>query len=410
MSLCSSPSASRGTIVVQPSYFTSSLYVDPLRQDISHLTRIFAEQYVQSNLNQPFALFRTLWHAQGWPWLHFKVFDSASRHSFLKVTARLFMGQQVRCFHRGFKLIISASERLATGEPTFARVVGLFALYTFFSTQLSCSTPPIYSIQNIPIYTGTSNSRVYRVETNTLADTYTSLLSLPALLTTEYLSPLQPHTTYILSTLIDSKVFQIIPVSSLHAHNPRELPRERFIHDNEVVVPDDAKGKGKADAPKKKGRPTKRDRAKKAKGALASLEKWLDKTAYTPLRATNPISDEAGDGISEEPVPPLVTTHILLSNPPSKSRNSYQIQKTALIDSITKSSTQGEGLLERANQAILARMRKIDQMAAEKGLEVGGEGGERTGLARVEKAVAQMDSTARREGLLGLLEGRGMDP
>ena len=49
-------------------------------------------------------------------------------------------------------------------------------------------------------------------------------------------------------------------------------------------------------------------------------------------------------------------------------------------------------------------MRRIDRMAAERGLEVGGEGGERTGLARVEKAV-----TSHGGGLLNLLEGAGLD-
>jgi hypothetical protein len=64
-----------------------------------------------------------------------------------------------------------------------------------------------------------------------------------------------------------------------------------------------------------------------------------------------------------------------------------------------------EKVLERANQAILGRMKKIDQMAAERGLEVGGEGGERTGLARVERAVTHMESG----GLLRLLEGAGLE-
>ncbi len=51
-------------------------------------------------------------------------------------------------------------------------------------------------------------------------------------------------------------------------------------------------------------------------------------------------------------------------------------------------------------------------MAAEKGLEVGGEGGEKTGLARVEKAVEELrqgTGVGASGGILGLLEGAGMD-
>jgi hypothetical protein len=44
-------------------------------------------------------------------------------------------------------------------------------------------------------------------------------------------------------------------------------------------------------------------------------------------------------------------------------------------------------------------------MAAEKGLEVGGEGGESTGLGRVERAVGELAQG--KPGMLGLTEGAG---
>ena len=63
----------------------------------------------------------------------------------------------------------------------------------------------------------------------------------------------------------------------------------------------------------------------------------------------------------------------------------------------------------RANDAVLARLRKIDEMAAEQGLEVGGEGGEMTGLARVERAVREHREGLSRGGILNLLDGAGVD-
>jgi hypothetical protein len=93
MSLVPSPSTSRGGITVQPSYFTSSLYVNPLRDDILHLIQVYMEHYVQTQPVQPFALFKTIWNRIGWTWMHFKIFDSRSRDTFLKVTLRLFLGE-----------------------------------------------------------------------------------------------------------------------------------------------------------------------------------------------------------------------------------------------------------------------------------------------------------------------------
>jgi hypothetical protein len=62
--------------------------------------------------------------------------------------------------------------------------------------------------------------------------------------------------------------------------------------------------------------------------------------------------------------------------------------------------------LERANMAVLARLKKIDAMAAEKGMEVGGEGGELTGLGRVERAIGELRG-GDKGGILGLSEGAG---
>ena len=93
MSLAPSPSVSRGAIIIQPSYFTSSVYVNPLREDISTLIDAYSHRYTHTAPTQPFALFKSTWSIQGWTWMHLKVFDARSRDTFLRVTYRLFLGQ-----------------------------------------------------------------------------------------------------------------------------------------------------------------------------------------------------------------------------------------------------------------------------------------------------------------------------
>ncbi|KAF7339780.1 GH16 domain-containing protein [Mycena venus] len=85
----------RGNVILQPSYFTSSVYVKALRDDITTLVLNFHEQYKEDS-TKPFALFKTLWNAQGWKWMHFKVFDSRTRETFLNMTVRLFLERMVK--------------------------------------------------------------------------------------------------------------------------------------------------------------------------------------------------------------------------------------------------------------------------------------------------------------------------
>lgn len=95
MSLAPTHTTPRGQVVLQPTYFTCSLFVDPAREDIDHLIRVYTERYTRSPLPQPFVLFKDIWNDYGWTWLHFKVFDARSRDAFLKVTMQLFSGRIV---------------------------------------------------------------------------------------------------------------------------------------------------------------------------------------------------------------------------------------------------------------------------------------------------------------------------
>lgn len=87
-----SSSTSRGDVVLQPIYFTSSIYVKAFRDDLATLVLKYHEAYSQGG-SQPFALFKAVWMTMGWHWLHFKIFDSRSRQTFLEVTVRLFLGE-----------------------------------------------------------------------------------------------------------------------------------------------------------------------------------------------------------------------------------------------------------------------------------------------------------------------------
>ena len=102
MSTLPAPTVSRGDLSLQPSYFTSSLFVNPLREDIANLIKAFAEKYLTGDLQQSFTLFRHVWAEQGWSWFHLKVFDSRAREKFVNVTMRLFAGEfaQVSCSFR----------------------------------------------------------------------------------------------------------------------------------------------------------------------------------------------------------------------------------------------------------------------------------------------------------------------
>jgi hypothetical protein len=91
-----SPSSKKGDVVLQPAYFTSSLFVDALREDITGLITAVSEKWARTPealSQQPFATFKAIWHSQGWPWMHIHVLDARSRDRFIAVVLRLFLGK-----------------------------------------------------------------------------------------------------------------------------------------------------------------------------------------------------------------------------------------------------------------------------------------------------------------------------
>jgi hypothetical protein len=225
---------------------------------------------------------------------------------------------------------------------------------------------------------------------------YKLLLSLPHELDNDELRSTQPQVIYISNVLLESKAFYILPSSTYQAMNPLQIPREIFVRDEEDNVE-----VSRADS-SKKGRPSKRDKQKKAKDAIGALDKWLGKNTL--------VYRESADEQTAADVP--TSTHVLMSHPPIISRDNYRLEKSCLLDSLgvyrpcesSPEDMEGQKALKRANEAVLARLRAIDEMAASRGMEVGGEGGEKTGLARVERAVSEI---GKRGGILGLLDGSG---
>ncbi|KAF8481060.1 hypothetical protein DFH94DRAFT_737766 [Russula ochroleuca] len=370
MSLAPTPSAARGDLILQSPFFTSSLFVDPFRADIEQLIDLFVQEYAD-HAAKPFALFKRIWQEQGWTYMHLKIFDARTRHTYLTVACRLFI------------------ERIVEHVEPIRRLVALFGLYTFYFTQPSGSRMPLYSIRHIDI----------------TLDQYESLLEMP-----KTVSPTSaPYASQVLSALTNVKAFYILPVSKLGPYNPRTLPREVYIEDvdemteretrtapleSELDPPVPGLDAVTTKVPKKKGRPSKRETAKRAKEATVGLDRWLERT--------DSVGQVAGGGGAG---PSRARGQTLLSHAPTASRTNYGAQKTRVLGALLESE-EGRGVeaLGRANLAVLGRLKKIDAMAAERGMEVGGEGGELTGLGRVERAVGELG----RGGILGLSQGAGL--
>jgi len=268
--------------------------------------------------------------------MHFKVFDAYARDAFLRVTIRLFI------------------ERMKPSENVLLRVGALYGLYTFYATQPSTCTPRLHSVSGIEVP----------------FDVLHSLLALPSVLDTEQFYPLKAQVTHVLSQLVNSDAFYILPSSDLELY---KLPREIFIPDREeeeAVVAD------ASTTARKRGRPSRRDRQKRANQAAVTLETWLRQGQTCPDPELH--HDQTQFQISA-------------------SRDAYLVQKGVVVDSLAGDGT-GREVLRAANEAVLGRLKEIDEMAASQGLEVGGEGGEKTGLKRIEKVVGEME-----EGGMGIL-------
>ena len=103
--------AGRGDVSIQPAYFTSSLFVNPLREDIADLVQEFDQQLKFRPEARPFAVFKSLWVEHGWSWLHLKVLEPRAREMFLDVVLRLFLGVLLPCYIAAIAYLFTQSRR-----------------------------------------------------------------------------------------------------------------------------------------------------------------------------------------------------------------------------------------------------------------------------------------------------------
>jgi len=202
-------------------------------------------------------------------------------------------------------------------------------------------------------------------------------MSLPDSLGGSSLTAFIPVVEHVLQTFTDDGVFLILPSNELGSNQPRTLPREIYVEDSTREI-------SEADL-KKKGRPSKRDKALKNQAALTSLDKWLEGSSVPDGQRTS--------------------THFLLANPPAESLREYQTEKANLLSALNPvEGSPGHAALLATNRQVLDRLRQVQELSQTD--EVVGDGA--AGMTRVERAVEELsNSTINRGGLLGLLEGAG---
>ncbi|KAG6878618.1 hypothetical protein C0993_001141 [Termitomyces sp. T159_Od127] len=225
-------------------------------------------------------------------------------------------------------------------------------------------------------------------------DQLIALKALPNSLNVDHLQPLQPHVSYVLSVLLKGEIFFITPESGSRSLNPRNLPREIFIEEGAILPLD-------INAPKKKGRPTKRDKLKKAKLGMDALDKWLHDTSPPPPinAASSSSSLDASSGI----ITPIETT-----------LRQYQHEKARILSAVDTqplpaSSSHVNLTLQKSNQFILERLKAAETFFSAESTS----GDQSTGVLRVERAVNELgvaNAVGRVGGALNLLEGAGKAP
>ncbi|EAU92702.2 hypothetical protein CC1G_01747 [Coprinopsis cinerea okayama7 len=233
MALYPAPSPHRTEPVIQPSYYTSSLFVDPLRSDIDDLLSSVCDQWRQRP-QAPFSLFKSIWCAKGWKWYHLKTINDRSREAFLHVTCRLFL------------------EKAHNQNDPLSQSAALLALYTLFSSQPEDTVPRLWRLHHIPIP----------------LNVHSELYSLPSRLQDPSMKAIQSSVVYILNTLSEKNTFLLILPTQCFAQNPRTLPREIYLGQGSAISLDK----------RKKGRPSKNDKSRRVKEKIDHVEAWLSKT------------------------------------------------------------------------------------------------------------------------------------
>lgn len=109
-------------------------------------------------------------------------------------------------------------------------------------------------------------------------DHYSGLLAFPETLSTPYLTRLAPAARHAVSQLERDDVFIILPSSEYGAMRHRVLPYEIIVNGTSRTLSDLERTK--------KGRPSKRERARRAKTAVDNLQKWMKEAPQLSLAAS----------------------------------------------------------------------------------------------------------------------------
>ncbi|TFK30805.1 hypothetical protein FA15DRAFT_32833 [Coprinopsis marcescibilis] len=322
MALYVAPSPTRPDPVLHPSYFTSSLYTESLRNDIKLLTSTFRTRFLQDTAKPAFPLFKDIWSSHGWKWIHLRVLNDKSRERSQHVTCRLLI------------------ENIVQSEDALTQAAALFALYSFYNTQPNDTTPSLWQLSYIPITT----------------DDLIHIYSLPERLQAPNLRSARLSVLYILRQMDIKQTFLLLPESRTSPHSPTNLPRERYVPQGDVLL-------SEAPVAKKRGRPTKNEKTKRLRAHIGDLDGWLDQTEQlveTSSGATtlNPLDDYKRSKLAllsliDPPDAGLSEGQVVIANANAQVLDRLKEARTLLSDGdTTMVPRDGTGGIERVENAL----------------------------------------------------------
>jgi hypothetical protein len=151
-------------------------------------------------------------------------------------------------------------------------------------------------------------------------------------------------------------------------------------------------------APKRKGRPTKLDRARKAKAVLQNLERWLENTPCSQMPPAALSSDLA----------PTSEANLIAKSEVEATLGHYLDSKSHLLNILDSPAQSGEAserhaAFQQANQFVLNRLKETEEFLAPDGVSFSTD--PNAALSRVECAVQEFIETNKgsQGGILGLL-------
>jgi hypothetical protein len=173
---------------------------------------------------------------------------------------------------------------------------------------------------------------------------------LPDAVANTHVRDLQPYTGFILSCLWKDQIFFILPKNEFRPLNPRVLPRE-------VLAPN----LNPESLQKRKGRPAGREKSKKARAALQTLDEWIAKPS---------------NSIESDPL------------------YEYQADKSSMMNALAP-----EAAMDGVNTFVLERLQTARESVPIEQRETD----VNVGIPRIERAIESGGW-----GILGLLEGAGI--